>query len=360
MFYSKIFLFIYLIISFIKSHNITNVVVLMLENRSFDHMCGFLKQTYSTEIDGLNGNEYNLYDPENPNSKIVFVNDDAPYIDPNPGHQINDVTIQIFGKLINNQKFNESFIPPMNGFVKNAFEQSGKWGPEVMSCFNEKTVPVISTLAKEFAIFDKWFSSVPGPTDVNRMYVHSATSHGCTWNDPITLGEGYPQKTIYETLYEEGYSFKIYCEEVSTVLFFKNMRYSPYIEHFKTFYEFLDDSKSGNLPHYSFIEPRYFSIPFYYANDQHPSHDVSQGELLIKQVYEALRASPQWNSTLLIVTYDEHGGFYDHYPTPLINVPNPDGINGANPFFEFNRLGVRVPTLLISPWINKAKFFLIF
>ncbi len=111
----------------------------------------------------------------------------------------------------------------------------------------------------------------------------------------------------------------------------------------------------GTLPTYSFIEPRYFSFPEFPANDEHPSHDVSQGELLIKQVYELVRNSPIWNTTLLILTFDEHGGFYDHVPTPTKDVPSPDGINSTEPPFDFRRLGVRVPTILISPWVNKVK-----
>ena len=91
------------------------------------------------------------------------------------------------------------------------------------------------------------------------------------------------------------------------------------------------------------------------ANDDHPSHDVANGQRLVKEVYETLRGSPQWNETLLVITYDEHGGFYDHVQTPYVNVPNPDGNTGPPPaFFKFDRLGVRVPTIMVSPWIKKG------
>lgn len=91
------------------------------------------------------------------------------------------------------------------------------------------------------------------------------------------------------------------------------------------------------------------------ANDDHPSHDVYEGQMFVKEVYETLRASPQWNETLFIITYDEHGGFYDHVPTPVRGVPSPDEIVGVEPFlFKFDRLGVRVPTIMISPWIDKG------
>lgn len=89
------------------------------------------------------------------------------------------------------------------------------------------------------------------------------------------------------------------------------------------------------------------------GNDDHPSHDVAEGQKFVKEVYETLRSSPQWNEMVFIITYDEHGGFFDHVPTPVRDVPSPDGIVGPEPyFFKFDRLGVRVPTIAISPWIN--------
>ena len=91
------------------------------------------------------------------------------------------------------------------------------------------------------------------------------------------------------------------------------------------------------------------------GNDDHPSHDVYEGQMFVKEVYEILRRSPQWNETLLVITYDEHGGFYDHVATPVRGVPSPDGIVGSEPYlFGFDRLGVRVPTIMVSPWIDKA------
>jgi len=322
----------------------------MLENRSFDHMLGFLKQTYNTELDGLNGNETNPYNPQNPNSPVAKVDNNAPYVDPNPGHEIVDATQQIFGGPENpNIK-----VAPMNGFVANAESIAKGWGIKIMQCFNESAVPAISTLAKEFAVFDRWYSSVPGPTEVNRFYVHSATSHGLGFNDPVALAEGLPQKPIYMALQEVGASWKIYFEEATTTLFLSQLRNPAYFENFGMFDDFLADAEFGQLPNYAFVEPRYFDFLEYPANDQHPSHDVGQGDLLIKKVYEALRRSPQWNETLLIITYDEHGGFFDHSPTPLKDIPNPDGLSSTKPPFNFTRLGIRIPVVMVSPWINKG------
>ena len=101
------------------------------------------------------------------------------------------------------------------------------------------------------------------------------------------------------------------------------------------------------------IEQRYLDSKLLPGNDDHPSHDISSGQKLIKEVYEALRSSPQWNEMLFIIIYDEHGGFYDHVPTPVEGVPSPDDIHGPAPYnFKFDRLGVRVPAIFISPWIQ--------
>jgi len=322
----------------------------MLENRSFDHIMGFLKQTLNKDIDGLNGNETNPYHPSDPNSKVAQVNHNAPYVDPDPGHSIQEATLQIFGGPEN---LNIE-TAPMNGFVASAEGIQKGMGIQIMNCFNSTMVPAISTLAAEFAVFDHWFSSVPGPTEVNRAYVHSATSHGMGYNDVTILAEGLPNEPIFMSLQDAGATWTVYMEEISTTLFFQEMRNPLYVENYGDFDEFLDDAASGDLPNYAFIEPRYLDFLSFPANDQHPSHDVSQGEMLVKTVYDALRNGPLWNSTLFIVTYDEHGGFFDHVPTPLHHVPNPDGLNSTNPVFNFTRLGIRVPMVMASPWIEKG------
>ncbi|KAH9300989.1 hypothetical protein KI387_012572 [Taxus chinensis] len=133
------------------------------------------------------------------------------------------------------------------------------------------------------------------------------------------------------------------------------MRKLKYVSKFHQYWlKFKRHARDGKLPNLTVIEPRYFDLKLFPANDDHPAHDLANGQKLVKEVYESLRKSPQWNETLFVVTYDEHGGFYDHVPTPVREVPSPDGIVGPHPyFFTFDRLGVRVPTIMISPWINK-------
>lgn len=170
------------------------------------------------------------------------------------------------------------------------------------------------------------------------------------------LAKGFPQRTIFENLDDAGLSFTIYYQNVPAVLFYRNLRKLKYITKFRSYdSQFKSDCQNGNLPNYAVIEQRYMDSKSKPATDDHPSHDVYQGQMFIKEVYEALRSSPQWNETLLIITYDEHGGFYDHVPTPVKGVPSPDGIIGPDPYyFAFDRLGVRVPTILVSPWIEKG------
>eukprot|EP01114_Cavostelium_apophysatum_P021828 TRINITY_DN771_c1_g1_i2.p1 TRINITY_DN771_c1_g1~~TRINITY_DN771_c1_g1_i2.p1 ORF type:complete len:480 (+),score=98.93 TRINITY_DN771_c1_g1_i2:130-1569(+) len=331
-----------------NGHTIKHVVVLMLENRSFDHMLGFLKQSLNPEIDGLTGTESNPINPFDTESPSVFVSDDAPYVTLDPGHSFGDATQQIYGGPEHPEN------RPMNGFLANGLSVDPVRGRDVLKAFNRTWVPAISTLVQEFAVFDRWYSSMPGPTQTNRLFVHSATSHGMGTNDVTTLIQGVPQDSIYDRLYKAKKSFRVYFEEVSTTLFFQNMRKPKYWSRLKKFSRFLEDCADGELPDYSFIEPRYFDYLGKVANDQHPQHDVAPGEVLIKKIYEALRASPQWNDSLLIITYDEHGGFYDHVPPPQGHIPNPDGFCSLLPPFNFTRLGVRVPTVMISPWINKG------
>ena len=124
--------------------------------------------------------------------------------------------------------------------------------------------------------------------------------------------------------------------------------------------QFYDDAKAETLPNFTFIEPRIspnanasHDRTYGLANHQHPTASVREGERWMKDVYEAVRNGPKWEQTLLIITYDEHGGFYDHVPPPQTGVPSPDGIC-TKEGFDYRRLGVRIPTIAISPWIAKG------
>jgi len=323
-------------------------IVVMMENRSFDHMLGFLK-ALNPEIEGLDGTESNPYNPFDPNSPRVKVNPYSPDIDPNAGHSLDATTEEVFGGA----NMTNVTVPPMSGFVAAAESMTKGWGPEVMSCFNHTSLPILSTLAMEYTLFDHWHSSLPGPTEPNRAFLQSCSSNGVTDNDPETLTLGFPQRTIYQNLMAGGLNWTVWYEEFPTALFMRQIRDYPF--NFATLESFYSACEDGTLPDYSFVEPRYFSVlDELLGNDQHPNHEISQGELFLKNIYEAVRASPQWDSTALIITYDEHGGYYDHVPTPL-NIPNPDGIVSTDPPFDFKRSGIRVPTIVVSPWVEKGR-----
>ncbi|KAH9310932.1 hypothetical protein KI387_025967 [Taxus chinensis] len=321
-----------------------------MENRSFDHILGWLK-AMNKDIDGVTGNESNPISTMDENSPKIYFSSDAEFVDPDPGHSFQAIREQIFGS-----EDTSANPAPMNGFAQQAESMGEGMAKQVMSGFRPEVLPVYSTLASEFAVFDKWFASVPTSTQPNRFYVHSATSHGASSNVRRDLIKGFPQKTIFDSLDESGLSFGIYYQNIPATLFFDQLRRLKHVFKFHKYdLSFKLHAKLGMLPNYVVIEQRYFDVNLFPANDDHPSHDVAEGQKFVKEVYETLRGSPQWDEMMFLITYDEHGGFYDHVPTPVSNVPNPDGVNGPEPFyFEFERLGVRVPTLLISPWIEKG------
>ncbi|KAH7433673.1 hypothetical protein KP509_07G080600 [Ceratopteris richardii] len=330
---------------------IKTIVVLVMENRSFDHMLGWLKRL-NPEIDGVTGHEWNPLNVHDPNSERVFFRDDSEFVDPDPGHSFQAIREQIFGGADTS-----AYPAPMNGFAQQAESMEPGFSRTVMSGFRPEIVSSYTSLAMEYAICDRWFASVPSSTQPNRFYVHSATSHGEMSNVRRDLVQGFPQKTIFDSIEESGLTYGIYYQNIPATLFFQSMRRIKSVRNFHKFeLSFKRHAREGKLPNYVVLEQRYFDVQTAPANDDHPSHDVYQGQMLVKSVYETLRSSPQWNEMLFIITYDEHGGFYDHVPTPLRNVPNPDGMDGHIDYFSFgfDRLGVRVPTIFVSPWINKG------
>jgi phospholipase C len=201
---------------------IKTVVVLVQENRSFDHMLGWLK-TINPEINGATGSESNPISSSDSNSTLVFFGDQAAYVDPDPGHSIQDIYEQVFGVPWTEASLSDDNKPPpkMNGFAQNAERLQKGMAQTVMNGFKPDAVPVYKELAENFAICDRWFASVPASTQPNRLYVHSATSHGATSNNRQLLIEGYPQKTIFESLDESGFTFGIYYQYPPATLFYR-------------------------------------------------------------------------------------------------------------------------------------------
>jgi phospholipase C len=346
---------------------IEHLIVLMLENRSFDHMLGF---SGIPGIDGLTGTETN----PDPDGNPVKVSNDAQYIgdlDPDPGHELFDVNEQIFSakdvpehcnycactvpsvnvQVFSNPEGAPDLAPPMQGFVKSFHDVSGDVcrARRIMKCFAPGRLQVLTALAKQYAVCDRWFASVPGPTLPNRAFAHAGTSCG-----EAVSPSGMKLRTIYPILNDHGVSAKIYYQDFTMALTFKELL-GDQNRYFGLYDDFLTACQDASkLPNYCFIEPRYYADDVggvHEPDDQHPDHDVRNAERLIREVYMALRGNPDlWRKTVLLIVYDEHGGLYDHVTPPACE--SPDGLVSANPAFDFTRLGVRVPAVIVSPYVK--------
>jgi phospholipase C len=361
---------------------IRHVFVLMLENRSFDHMLGF---SGIPGIDGLAGSESNV---DAATGRVVRVSPDAPLALPtDPPHEYQNVMRQLCGAGGSYAKG-----VTLSGFVDSYRDALAKaahpYDPaDIMRCQPPAQVPALVTLAREFAVCDRWFSSLPGPTWPNRFFVHAATSGGLFRSPSAAetvsselVGPGFTFRngTIFDRLTSARQWWRVYhgdhLPQVQAINGMLSKR--MFTDHFEDFAEFAADVAKADYPFaYTFIEPNYghdssvnVAIDFARGDSDHPVGSVAGGESLIKKVYEAIRSSPIWASSLLIITYDEHGGFYDHVAPPAA-VPPGDGQRNAkhNPpedpalggevgtgDFAFDRYGVRVPAVIVSPYIARG------
>ncbi|MFT4136929.1 alkaline phosphatase family protein [Microbacterium sp.] len=386
-----------------------HVVVLMGENRSFDNLLGWL-YTPETIPDGetFDGLAFGSYANTDDTGLTVSAHVYSGPTDvvmgqpnPDPGEEYPYVNTQLFGtvspasnRLAQLDGMTAPFNAPargadatMVGFLqdyRNNLERLRGTAPadeevaQIMGGFAPEQLPVLSTLAREFAVFDAWFAGVPSQTYCNRSFFHASTSHGFVTN---THAGGYekwlsadPTPTIFNRLEEAGISWKVYFDELQLVSL-TGVMHAPVLEkywrteHFGYMSEFYQDARAGKLPAYSFIEPRMV----FNHNDFHPPFgvyrssavdgrmivdsavsDVRAGEHLVASVYEAIKlsASPKGSNamnTLLLITFDEHGGTYDHVSPPAATPPTADQ-NPGEMGFAFDRLGVRVPAIAVSAY----------
>jgi phospholipase C len=356
---------------------IQHVVVLMLENRSFDHLLGALSLEGNNKIAGLTGKESNPADPRDPNSSAVKVTPSTQFGLPfgigfDPAHEFPDVQMQLYGP--------QGTVPPVANPAKdpapmNGFAFSGNMAVQaqnddfplesnqVMEYFPSAQIPVISTLAQNFAVFNWWFSSLPGPTWPNRYFIHAATSGGLNYSpstlssaaDILGFGLEFKAGTIYDLLQKAGKQWRIYHDgipQAATIASLYQNFNSQKATNFRDMSNFAADVAGNSLPDYTFIEPNYdVGGNYKNGNSMHPLNNVQSGESLIKLVYETLRNSSYWEKLLLVITFDEHGGFFDHVP-PAPAVPTGDDSTYSDPKYPFNwdRLGVRVPNIVISAY----------
>jgi phospholipase C len=387
-----------------------HIVVLMGENRSFDNILGWLYTPddlpEGAQFDGLAFGEYANTAPGGQRVAAHVYSGPTDVVmglpNPDPGEEYPHVNTQLFGTVdpadnataqVAQMRAPFNAPPPgatarMDGFLvdywhnftrlRRGTEPTLEEASQIMGGFSPEQLPVLSTLAREFAVFDAWFAGVPSQTYCNRSFFHASTSHGFVTNKH---GGGYEKwlnapetPTIFNRLEEAGLSWKIYFDEMQLVSL-TGVLHAPVLEefwrteHFAYMSDFYDDAKNGALPAYAFIEPRLV----YNHNDFHPPFgvyrssevdgkmvvdsavsDVRAGEKLVAAVYDAVRqsASPQGSNalnTLLLITFDEHGGTYDHV-TPPRAVPPVENAEPGEMGFRFDRLGGRVPAIAVSAY----------
>lgn len=311
---------------------IRHIVVLMLENRSFDNVFGYLRPA-SPEFDGLDGAQCPGNDGIAPWPTPAGT-DCSTTPNPDPGELFDDINAQLFNGPITG-------VPSMSGFVANYVRQGGK-GADIMHSFSRADLPVLSELADSFAVSDRWFASAPCQTWPNRFFTHAGTANG--YENNTLNGFPFPMQTIFNEL-QGVVPWKIYFHDFPQAALLS--RLWPYFANFRLIDDFVSDAAAGQLPAYTFIEPMYYPDAQQLANDMHPPHHVPFADALVARVYNAVRSSPNWTSTLLIVTFDEHGGCFDHVPPPAATQPEPPRPAQR---FAFDRYGVRVPAVVISPY----------
>lgn len=385
-----------------------HVVVIMFENRSFDHMLGWLYAEGAVPagqtFDGLHQGQYANPGASGESVPAHIYTGPTDLImaqpDPDPGEFYPHVNTQLFGTIDpeSNSDLNNALQAPwnlpkdtskptMDGFVKdyivNSTHTRGRAPtPEeyavVMGGFSPPMLPVLSTLATSFGVYDHWYAAVPSQTFCNRAFFHASTSHGFVTNSE----NGGTQKwlnapavpTVFTRLEDAGKSWRVYYD-AQQVVSLTGLLSAPSIEkywktNFRSMEQFHEDAANGNLPDYAFVEPRMV----FDHNDMHPPvakagsktaeeevpehvsafSDMRAGEQLLGEVYAAVRNGASTTgsnamNTVLLVTFDEHGGIYDHVAPPKATPPSGKPEAGEMGF-TFDRLGIRVPTIVVSAY----------
>ena len=371
-----------------------HIVVLQLENRSLDNLLGYLyPNDQSPRGQSFNGvstrslsNPIPSYAPESERGNVP-VSKSFGLLNPvyDPAEQYTAVNLALYNQFnppsnqfvtaeedflspYNLPDSGATFPPPLTGFVKAFYwrllsaNKSATYADysTIMQCFAPSQVPVISQLAQNYAVCDNWFCGVPSQTYTNRAFFHAASSAGYLVNSPSYRWPFFNNApTIFESLTNAGRQWTVYYDGLDVLPFTRLLHYprlkkfpdkAPFFKDMTSFY---DDVEGGNLPDYSFIQPRFVLE----TNSYHPDKGapaVKRGEILVNDVYQAIRQSnsttgSNFLNTLLVITFDEGGTTYDHVPPPAAAPPG-DGYLGQYGF-GFDRLGQRIPCILVSPWL---------
>ncbi|HET6248460.1 MAG TPA: alkaline phosphatase family protein [Tepidisphaeraceae bacterium] len=326
--------------------NIKTVIIVMMENRSFDHMLGYLSLPPWSRgnVDGLrtdpawlaqfanvhDGKGYQPFHLSRPNQPLPG----------DPPHDRADIATQLDG--------------PMTGFVNSCATADPVSGnPVVMGYFNADDLPTTHFFAQQFAICDHWFSAIPASTQPNRLMAMSGTT---LIDDNVkVLPE---QSLVYDWLEGKDIKWRVYHQGLP---FFALMAsWMPYLlmdYNFRELSRFADDIQNEadeDCPQVIFIEPRYTDAPHVLPpTDDHAPSPVSNGQQFLAEVYSTAISNPdRWKNTVMIITYDEHGGFFDHVSPIAVKTAVP-----GDPYPAFTTSGVRVPGIIVSPWVDPGQVY---
>jgi len=289
------------------------IVVLCMENRSFDHYLGSLRLAEGrADVDGLTGSESN---PSSTTGQAVGVHKLDDYTPVDPPHDWDPCHMQW------NNGANDGFVRAHAGDAE----------ADVMGYHVRSQLRTTYGLADAGVICNRWFAACLGPTWPNRFYLHGATSKGRQSNLPVV---GFT--SIWDRLAAKGITGTNYYSDVA----WASGGYGK-VTGLSAIENFFEHAGAGNLPPFSIVDPSFAGGG---ANDDHPDHDIRLGQALIASVAAAVAQSPQWKRSLLVITYDEHGGFYDHVAPPVAMDADP----------EFRRLGFRVPSIVVGPTVRRG------
>ncbi len=357
--------------------NIKNWVIVMFENRSFDSLLGYLP--HIAPEDGIRDRDIELPYP----GGTVRVHPSTNFTDPipDPGEEYPAINAQIYGRFRPAENaglspyaifpdhqvapFNEpepGQLPTMDGFALDFFHNS-RWQTgrdltdnemqSIGGVFTPESAPVINGLAREYAVFTHWHCDVPTCTFPNRSFFHAGSSDGRLGNDIIwDYAWDNDLPNLFTRATDRGVTWTCYFDKDQKIPYTAvNQAGGKHLplwrDHSEHHEQFFADCAAGSLPQYSWIEPCLVSGNL---NDYHPPTDIRAGEAFLASIYEAVRSSPQWEQTALVVMFDEHGGCYDHVPPPATVSPD-DRVSSEG--FAFDRLGVRVPTIVISAYTER-------
>jgi phospholipase C len=341
--------------------SIRHIVVLMLENRSFDNLLG-----WQYGLSASDSNRYYNPPPDGPSTTVPSWNNTGvdwktmTIPNPDPGESFAEMCQQIWGLTAPPPAGSVPTTPgplgPMGGFAQDYLTipdvNTGSVA-NIMHAFKPAQVQALSTLASAFVAVETYFASAPCQTMPNRCFAQLGTAKGYI-NNETTFPDGtrilnapYFGPTIFNQISATpGLDWRVYFGDFPLTLAMADV-WKYILKNFRWFVDFAADVKNGDLPAYTWIEPSYLVLP----NDMHPPHDVLLGDLLVAEVYNALRQSALWESTLLIIMFDEHGGCYDRIFPGEATPPGGPYVDG----YTFNRYGVRVPTVLCSPYIPQTQ-----